>query len=184
MSPITSIQMGQSSYITRDVHLDHPTPFHLNITPTTATPAYPIKYNPEGVIVPYTHEEKSTIDVKFSIVKIYFKTWKNIYRACYDTLDAHVNNAFKVAPPTTPQPQDGMQQCPSTIFFDLFATTYRKPTPDTMHQNNLTILAVYNQQDPPKILFKRCTNCQEIATLAQNPYTIQQLLLNSPALIA
>ncbi len=56
-----------------------PTPFHLNIAPTTATPAYPIKYNPEGVIVPYTCEEKSTIDAKFSMVKNYFETWKNIY---------------------------------------------------------------------------------------------------------
>jgi len=27
--------------------------FHLNITPTTTTPAYPNKVNPEGVNVPY-----------------------------------------------------------------------------------------------------------------------------------
>jgi hypothetical protein len=50
-----------------------PTPFHHNISLTTATPSYPIKYNPEGVIVPYTRKEKSTIDVKFSMVK---ETWK------------------------------------------------------------------------------------------------------------
>jgi hypothetical protein len=76
------------------------TPFHLNIAPTTATPAYPIKYNAEGVIVPYTHKERSTIDAKFSMVENYFKTWKHIYQACYDMLDAHVNDEFKVAPPT------------------------------------------------------------------------------------
>jgi hypothetical protein len=52
-----------------------PTPFHFNIAPTTATPAYPIKYNPEGVIVPYMHEEKSTIDAKFFMAKNYFETW-------------------------------------------------------------------------------------------------------------
>jgi hypothetical protein len=33
--------------------LINPTPFHLHIAPTTATPAYPIKHNLEGVIVPY-----------------------------------------------------------------------------------------------------------------------------------
>ncbi len=55
------------------------TPFHLNIVPTIATLAYPIKYNPEGVIVPYMHEEKSTIDTKFVMVKNYSETWKNIY---------------------------------------------------------------------------------------------------------
>ena len=32
-------------------------PFHLNIAPTTPTPAYPNKYNPDGDLVPYTREE-------------------------------------------------------------------------------------------------------------------------------
>jgi hypothetical protein len=53
------------------------TPFHLNIALTTVTPVYPRKYNPEGVIVlPYTHEEKSTIDAKFSMVKTTLKHGK------------------------------------------------------------------------------------------------------------
>ncbi len=69
-------------------------------------------------------------------------------------------------------------------IFDQLATTYGKPTPDMMHQSNLTFLAAYNLHDPPKILFKQCTNCQEIATLAQNPYTTRQLLLNALDLIA
>ncbi len=33
--------------------------FHLNIAPTTTTPAYPNKFNPDGVNVPYSREEKS-----------------------------------------------------------------------------------------------------------------------------
>jgi hypothetical protein len=52
-----------------------PNLFYLNIAPTTATPAYPIKYNPGGAIVPYTREEKSTIDAKVSMVENYFETW-------------------------------------------------------------------------------------------------------------
>ncbi len=99
-------------------------------------------------------------------------------------LDVHVNDAFKVAPPTTP-PTTGWNATMSLCdIFNQLATTYGKPTPDTMHQNNLIFLAVYNPQDPPKILFKQCTNCQEIATLAQNPYTIQQLLQKALDLIA
>ncbi len=43
-------------------NLIDPTTFHLNIALTTLIPAYPIKYYPEGVMVPCTHEEKSTID--------------------------------------------------------------------------------------------------------------------------
>jgi hypothetical protein len=71
--------------------------FHLNIAPTTTTPSYPIKFNPDGVNVPYT-----TIDAKFVLKKNYYETWANIYRACYDTLDEHVNDAYKVAPPAIP----------------------------------------------------------------------------------
>jgi hypothetical protein len=56
-----------------------PNPFHLNIAPTTSTPAYPIKYNPYGAIVPYMREKKSIIDAKFSMVGDCFEIWKNIY---------------------------------------------------------------------------------------------------------
>ena len=54
-------------------------PFHLNIAPVTTTPAYPNKFNPGGVSVPYTREEKSTMDAIFAMVKNYVETWKNIY---------------------------------------------------------------------------------------------------------
>jgi hypothetical protein len=136
--------MSPDMYVLIDPNL-----FHLNIAPTTATLAYLIKYNPDRAIVPYTCEEKSIIDLKSSIVKNYFKTWKNIYPACYDTLDAHVNDAFKVAPPTTP-PTTGWNATMSLHdIFDQLVTTYGKPTPDTICQNKLRFLAVYNLQDPP-----------------------------------
>ena len=121
-----------------------PNPFHLNITPVTTTPAYPNKFNPDGVLVPYTPKEKSTIDARFAMVKNYFETWKNIYQACYDTLDEHVNNAFKVAPPTTPPTTGWNSTMIMHDIFDQLATACGKPTPDTMHQNNVTFLAVYN----------------------------------------
>jgi hypothetical protein len=75
-------------------------------------------------------------------------------------------------------------EMPLQDIFDQRATTYGKPTPDTMRQNNLMFLAAYNLQDPPEILFRQCTDCNEIATLVQNPYTTQQLLQSSLDLIA
>jgi hypothetical protein len=69
-------------------------------------------------------------------------------------------------------------------IFDQMASTYGKPTPDAMRQNNVNFLAAYNPQDPPEILFKRCTDVQEIVTLAKNPYTTQQLLINAIDLLA
>jgi hypothetical protein len=56
--------------------------------------------------------------------------------------------------------------------------TYSCPTPNAMRQNMTTILSPYNPQDPPEILFKRCTDCQEIAIIANVKYTNQQLLMN------
>lgn len=48
-----------------------------------------------------------------------------------------------------------------------------------MRQNNLTVLALYNPQDPPELLFKQCSDCQEIAMIANVPYTPEQLLMNT-----
>jgi hypothetical protein len=50
--------------------------------------------------------------------------------------------------------------------------------PDAIRQNNLLFLAPYNPQEPPELLFKRCTDCQEIAILAKVPYTSEQMMMN------
>ena len=108
--------------------LINPNPFHLNISPVTTTPAYPNKFNPDGVLVPYTRKEKSTIDARFTMVKNYFETWKNIYRACCDTLYEHVNDAFKVAPPTTPPTTGWNSAITICAIFNQLTMTYGKPT--------------------------------------------------------
>jgi hypothetical protein len=64
-------------------------------------------------------------------------------------------------------------------IFDQLMTIYGKPTPDAMRQNNLNFLSPYNPKDPPEILFKRCSDCQEIAIIAKVPYTQEQLLMNA-----
>jgi hypothetical protein len=100
-------------------------------------------------MVPYTHEEKSTIDKKFSMVKNYFETWKNIYCACYDMLEAHVKNAFMVAPPANLPTTEWNATMSLRDFFDQLATTYGKPTPNTMCQNNLTLFGGIESAGPP-----------------------------------
>jgi hypothetical protein len=42
------------------------------------------------------------ITAEFACKKNYYKTACNIYRVVYNTLDTHVENAFKVAPSTIP----------------------------------------------------------------------------------
>jgi hypothetical protein len=96
----------------------------------------------------------------------------------YDTLDMHVNDAFKVVPATTP-PTTGWNgsMLPNNIF-DQLQGTYGKLTPDAMRQNNLAFLAPYNPQEPPELLFKQCSDCQEIAIMAKVPYTSEQMMMN------
>ncbi len=66
---------------------------------------------------------------------------------------------------------------PNEIFEQLMST-YGKPTPNAMRQNNLTFIAACNPKDPPKLLFKHCADCQEIANIARVPYTREKLLMN------
>ncbi len=49
------------------------TPFHLRIVTKTTTPDYPDKLDVQGVIIPYTHKEKSKIDSEFLHAKNYFE---------------------------------------------------------------------------------------------------------------
>ncbi len=56
--------------------------------------------------------------------------------------------------------------------------TYGRPTPNAMCQNMMTFLSPYNPQDLPEILFKRCTDCQEVAIIANVKYSNEQLLMN------
>jgi hypothetical protein len=135
-----------------------PTPFHLNIATKTDTPNYPEKRDADNNIVSYTRKEKSKVDADFTRKKNYFETWKNIYHAVYDALDVHVNDAFKVAPATIPPTTGWNATMLPTEIFNQLQTTYVKPTPDAMRQNNLSFLGPYNPQEPPELLFKRCTD--------------------------
>jgi hypothetical protein len=46
---------------------------------------------------PLTQTEQATIDIRFNQQKHYFMSMRNIKRACFTTLNASVNNAFKVS---------------------------------------------------------------------------------------
>jgi hypothetical protein len=61
---------------------------------------------------------------------------------------------------------------------DQMMKMYGRPTPDAMRQNMMMFLSPCNPQDPPKILFKHCINCQEVAIIADVKYSNEQLLMN------
>jgi hypothetical protein len=52
--------------------------------------------------LPYSRKEILTITAEHTLDKNYYKTGVNVCRACFDVLDAHVADAYKTAPTTTP----------------------------------------------------------------------------------
>jgi hypothetical protein len=135
-------------------------PFNWRINPRTAVPDCPARFatlpnSTQGAALPYLHKEILTITVEHILDKNYYKTGINVCRACFDVLDAHVANAYKM-PPTTAPSNIGWNSTmlPSEIFEQLMST-YGKPTPNAMRQNNSTFIAAYNPKDPPELLFKR-----------------------------
>jgi hypothetical protein len=68
-------------------------------------------------------------------------------------------------------------------FFVQITSTYRRPTPAALLQNNTLFQSVYSPQDAPEVLFHRIEDCQEVQILGENPYTAQQLLNNTVRLL-
>jgi hypothetical protein len=163
--------------------LINPKPFNLkllNLPTTTGVPEFPPICAMDGTtaVVPYTRKQMLCITATFIHQKNNYKTACNIYRAVYDTLDAHIDNAFKVAPPTTPPTIGWNASMLLNDIFDQIMKTYGRPMPNAMHQNIMTFLSPYNPQNLPEILFKRCTDCQEVAIIANVKYSNKQLLMN------
>jgi hypothetical protein len=86
--------------------------------------------------------------------KHYHDISTNICHACFNILNAHVNNAYKTALLSSPNTVGWNSIMLPDEIFDQLMTTYGKPTLDAVRQNNLTFLPAYNPTDPPKLLFK------------------------------
>jgi hypothetical protein len=84
-----------------------PKPFDLkllNLPTTTGVPEFPPIYAADGTtVIPYTGEQTLHITAAFTCQKNYYDTACHIYCAVYNTLDTHIDDAFKVAPPTNPR---------------------------------------------------------------------------------
>ncbi len=64
-------------------------------------------------------------------------------------------------------------------MFDQLMRTYGKPTPDAVRKNNMTFYSAYNPTDPPEVLFKHFSDCQEVPIVSKVPFTTEQLLMNA-----
>ena len=83
-----------------------PTPFNivlLNLPNNSGVPEFPEILDNVSNVVPYTCEQMLRITATFQCQKNYYDTACNIlYNAVYGTLDAHINDAFKVTSANNP----------------------------------------------------------------------------------
>ncbi len=104
-------------------------------------------------------------------------TGVNVCRACFDILDTHVSDAYKTTPAGSLHTVGWNLMMLTNKIVDQLMLTYGKPTPHAVCQNNVTFFSAYNPKDPPELLFKRITDCQEVAIVAKVPYRMEQLIM-------
>jgi len=68
-------------------------------------------------------------------------------------------------------------------IFNQITSTYGRPTPAALLQNDTLFRSVYSPQDAPEVLFRRIEDCQEVQILGEDLYTAQQLLNNAVCLL-
>ncbi len=101
--------------------------------------------------------------------------------AVYNVLNDNIDNAFKVSNDLNLVGWNLAMQLSN--IFDQITTTYGRPMPAALLQNDTLFRSVYCPQDAPEVLFHHIKDCQEVQILGDNPYTLQQLLNNAVHLL-
>jgi hypothetical protein len=125
--------------------------------------------------------EQATINAHFSHARNYLLSYMNIQWAVYNILDDNIDDAFKVSnDPNLVGWNPAMKLCD---IFNKITTTYGRPTPTALLQNDTLFRSVYSPQDASEVLFCGIKDCQEVQILGDDPITPQQLLNNAVCLL-
>ncbi len=138
--------------------------------------------NPTFVPVhPLDRATQATIDATFLRACNYWLSYQNIKRACFNMLDDNIDDAFKVS--NRPTLRGWNQSMEIMEILDQITTTYGKPTPNALLQNDTLFRSPYSPADAPETLFRHIKDCQEIQLLGNDKYTPKQLLNNAIRLL-
>jgi hypothetical protein len=116
------------------------------------------------------------IDAAFNRDKNYYLSFKNIHRACFKMLDE-----FKVS--NTPNLTGWNSTMTILVILDQLEASYGKPDTMTLFGNDTLFRSPFPANEAPEILFYRIEQCQEIQILAQDPYTLTQIINNAVRLL-
>jgi hypothetical protein len=174
-----------------------PTPFRISGDPGPLAIYYPM---PTGIVdntgapvlnaegeptfnVPLTIDRatQAAIDSQFNQERNYWLSYLNIRRAVYNLLNDNIDDAFKVS--NNPALVGWNPTMEIHEIFNQITSTYGRPTPAALLQNDILFRSVYSPQDAPEVLFCCIKDCQEVQILREDPYTAQQLLNNAVCLL-
>ncbi len=141
-----------------------PVPFVVPVNPG-ATPVYQ-NFSPPAIM--------KMVDYAFKQNKNYFLSYMNTNRACFRMLDDSVPIQFKVS--NIPTLTGWNTSMSIQEILTQLKTAYGKPIPMALHNNDLLFRSPMATNDAPEMLFYRIKQCQEIATLAGDPYTQMQIM--------
>jgi hypothetical protein len=96
-------------------------------------------------------------------------------------LEDNIDDAFKVS--NTPTIRGWNMSMEIMEMLDQITTTYGRPTPNALLQNDTLFRSVYSPADAPETLFRRIKDCKEVQLLGEDPYTPKQLLNNAIRLL-
>ena len=138
--------------------------------------------NPTYVqVAPLDRATQATIDARFVRSRNYWLSYQNIKRACFNMLDDNIDDAFKVS--NSPTLRGWNQSMEIGEILDQITTTYGRPTPNALLQNDMLFRSAYSPADAPETLFRRIEDCQEVQLLGEDEYTPKQLLNNAIRLL-
>ncbi len=96
-------------------------------------------------------------------------------------LDKTVCNQFKVS--NTPNLTGWNSTMTICIILEQLEASYGKPDTMTLFRNNTLFQSPFPPTEAPEMLFYRIKQCQEIQTLAQDPYSNMQIINNALRLL-
>jgi hypothetical protein len=120
-------------------------------------------------------------DAIFLHIKNYYLSYKNINRACFKMLDENVQPQYKVSNVTTMMGWNATMSV--RLILEQLEGSYGKPNMMTIHQNDLLFQSPFLPSKAPEMLFYRIEQCQEIQTIAEDPYTPKQIISNAVRLL-
>jgi hypothetical protein len=120
-------------------------------------------------------------DAIFLHNKNYYLSYKNINRACFKMLDENVQLQYKVSNLTTMMGWNATMSV--RLILKQLEGSYGKPNMTIIHQNDLLFQSPFLPSKAPEMLFYCIEQCQEIQTIAEDPYTPKQIISNAVRLL-